>query len=64
MTRKQRIVRTVIVTCVVIAVAAVLIASSDASEESKGGLSTAVALVLGVWIRGQWQRWRTEPEQR
>ena len=64
MTRKQRIVRTVIVSCVVIAVAAVLIASSGASEESKGGLSTAVALALGVYIRGQWRRWRAEPEQR
>ncbi|HEX8646535.1 MAG TPA: hypothetical protein VF715_06515 [Thermoleophilaceae bacterium] len=58
MTRAQRIRRTVIVSCAAIAVAAVVIASVDASEESRAGATTAVALALGVYIRGQWQRWR------
>jgi hypothetical protein len=38
----------------------VVIASSDASEESKGGASVAVAIVPGLHIRSQCQRLREE----
>jgi hypothetical protein len=56
--------RTAIVACVVIAIAAAVIASTDASEESRAGACTAVALVLGVYIRRQWQLGRDEAAER
>lgn len=59
-TRKQRIRRTVVVSLVALAVASVVLASIDAEEESRAGAATVTALMIGLYIRGQWQRWQLE----
>jgi hypothetical protein len=50
----------VVISCVAIAVAAVVLASIDAEEESRAGGATASALMIGLYIRRQRELWREE----
>jgi hypothetical protein len=58
--RRRRIWRTVVISCVAIAVAAVVLASIDAEEESRAGAATVTALMIGLYIRRQRELWQEE----
>jgi hypothetical protein len=60
MERKQRIRRTGLVSCIAIAAGALVLASVDASPESRQGAATAIALVIGAYIVRQRKRWQDE----
>jgi hypothetical protein len=59
-TPRGRLLRIVILTLVLIAIASVVLVSVDAEEDSKAGATTAFALVIGAIIVRQWRRW--EPQ--
>jgi hypothetical protein len=58
--RRRRIRRTVVVSCLMLAVGAFGIPSADASEESSAGAATAVALAIGAYINRQKRLWQAE----
>ena len=60
MRRKQLIRRTVLVSGLIFVIGVVVIASVDASDASRQGAATAVALLIGAYVMRQRKRWQAE----